>query len=183
MSFLNSKTLTSVAEYIFLISHASKEGSETPPPILPKFTEWYNLCLKWNCLKHRICQSPKCDNCIIGMRPSCSSRNVRCMYVRNEAAPAYVTPLYVKNVTVMLRYELSDCVAAVCTEKESNTRSVRFNEALQRRFIQNWQFVVDSASIYWSQKGKWIKWCCKHPTAATEPYEPHMETRGTWDNL
>ena len=35
---------------------------------------------------------------------------------------------------------------------------------------------VDAASIYLSQWGKLITWCCKHLTAAAEPYEQHMET-------
>lgn len=40
----------------------------------------------------------------MGMWPSCSGRrNVRFVYVRNEAAHEYVTLLYVRNVTVILR--------------------------------------------------------------------------------
>ena len=62
---------------------------------------------------------------------------MRCMHVRNEAAPAYVTLLYVRNVIVMLRYEFSDCVAATCTEKESNTRSVQFNSVKPFRDVSS----------------------------------------------
>lgn len=123
------------------------------------------------------------------MRPSCSSRNVRCMHVRNEAAPAYVTLLYVRNVIVMLRYEFSDCVAATCTEKESNTRSVQFNSVKPFRDVssKNWQFVVDKCINLLIPVGKMdymvlqAPCCCNRTIWATHGDERHSRWF-IWEN-
>lgn len=83
--------LTSVAEYIFIISYVSKKGSEPHNILSPLNNIVKSHChILWILLIELVCA------CVITESWECGrhvNRNERLLYLRNEVAPAYVTPV------------------------------------------------------------------------------------------